>query len=72
MTKQPHERVQAKNVSLYPKDWTIIERWAYDNGYTRSLALRQIVKEWAECKWADSGLSLLVDPAPDYTTEATE
>ena len=73
MTKQPHERVQAKSVSLYPPDWTMIDNWAYANGYTRSLALRRIVKEWAECKWVDSDNSRLVDTRETYTTqEATE
>ena len=67
MVKQPHERVRGKNVSLYPAQWALVEGWAYDNGFTRSLALRRIIKEWSECKGLDCRL---VDTREQYTTEA--
>ena len=74
MTKQPHERVVARSVSLYPAQWALLNGWARDNNEGNvSLALRRIIHEWAECKWADSGRSLLVDTRETYTTqEATE
>ena len=42
--------VQAKNVTMYGEQWAVVDSYAKHEGYTRSLALRKIVAEWAELK----------------------
>ena len=69
MTKQPYERIKARNVSMYPAQWKLVEGWARDNGFSVSLALRQIIREWSECKGLDRRL---VDTRASYSTERSE
>jgi len=66
MTKEPHDRVQARAVTMYPAQWKLVEGWARDNGFTVSLALRQIIREWGECKGLDCRL---VDTRAEYSIE---
>lgn len=35
---------------MYPTDWQTVEAFAEANGFTVSLSLRQIIREWAEMK----------------------
>jgi len=45
------ERVQAKNVSMYPQDWAVVRQVAKDSGHeSDSGALRAIVREWVQLK----------------------
>jgi hypothetical protein len=36
----------ARSITLYPKDWVAIEKFAQENGFSVSLAVRRIIREW--------------------------
>lgn len=45
------ELVEARNVSLYPRHWAMVDSYSKDMGYdTTSAALRRIIQEWAQFK----------------------
>ena len=69
MVKEPHERVEGRAVSMYPAQWKVVDGWARDNGFTVSLALRQIIREWAECKGLDCRL---IDSKARYIAQKEE
>ena len=54
------QRAEPRNVTMYPDQWAIVDAYATEQGFTVSLALRQIVKKWARDKE-------LVDAAVPYT-----
>lgn len=45
---QNEERVEARNVSLYPSDWNIIDEYGTPMGLNTSAALRVIVRQWQQ------------------------
>ncbi len=47
------ELVEARNVTLYPRHWAMVDSYSKDMGYdTTSAALRRIISEWAQFKQA--------------------
>lgn len=44
------EKVEARNVSLYPRHWEAVEQIAREYEGNVSLALRRIVNEWMKRK----------------------
>lgn len=54
------ERVEPRSVALYPTQWRVIEHLASElaqrlgQGSNVSMALRQIVNEWAEDRVVDT------------------
>jgi hypothetical protein len=50
------ERVEARNVSMYPDEWEAIDRAAGEQGFVTSrgpntsLMLRQIVRSWQQAQ----------------------
>lgn len=45
------EKVEARNVTMYPRDWAVVERLALSSGVqSLSGALRLIVQEWRALK----------------------
>ena len=40
----------ARSVTLHLEDWLMIEQYAQANDFNTSLAVRQIICEWAEMK----------------------
>ena len=50
-------------ITLKPEQYAIVDRYAENEGFTRSLAIRKIVTEWAEFKRHQ-----LTDASPAYHT----
>jgi len=47
-------RVEPRNVTMYPVHWATVDAYAKDGGYpSTSAALRRIVDEWVHLKQAD-------------------
>ena len=40
----------ARSVTLYLEDWAAVEKFADENSFSVSLAVREIIREWAELK----------------------
>jgi hypothetical protein len=58
------EKVEPRNVSMYPLDWATVEAYAKDMGYpSTSAALRRIVDEWKRLKGKEVGVGREVMPA---------
>ena len=45
----------AKTLTLYPEQWQLVEQYAQANDFNASLAVRQIIREWAEMKKEKEG-----------------
>ena len=46
-------RVEPRNVTMYPVQWATVDSFAKDTGYpSTSAALRRIVDEWVQLKQA--------------------
>ena len=55
--EQAEERVEAANVTMYPRHWRRVDAYAREMAYKgRSPALQRIVDEWAEMKAGQLGL----------------
>jgi len=59
------EKVEPRNVTMYPDHWATVDEYAQAEGFTVSLALRKIVVEWAELKER-----MLVDAKPQYSVKS--
>jgi hypothetical protein len=53
MAEEAVERVEVRAVSMYAKEWEILDSYARRRGFSRSLALRQILREWEQDRRAD-------------------
>lgn len=42
------QRVEPRNVTMYARDWEVVDSLAQSKGLTVSTALRMIVREWVE------------------------
>ena len=42
------ERVEARNVSMYPQDWKLVDESGKNMGLSTSSTLRVIVRQWAQ------------------------
>ena len=45
------ERVEARNVSMYPQDWKLVDESSKELGLATSPTLRMIVRQWAANKF---------------------
>ena len=43
-------KAEGRNVSMYERDWKIVERFGETLGLDRSSALRAIVRQWYELR----------------------
>lgn len=51
MNSDNNNRVEPRNVTMYPGHWATVDAFAKDTGYpSTSAALRRIVDEWRELK----------------------
>lgn len=42
------ERVESRNVTMYPQDWSVVDQSGASMGLSTSTALRVIVRQWAQ------------------------
>lgn len=42
------ERVESRNVTMYPQDWAVVDQSGSSMGLSTSTALRVIVRQWAQ------------------------
>jgi len=42
------ERVESRNVTMYPQDWAIVDQSGASMGLPTSTSLRVIVRQWAQ------------------------
>lgn len=61
---QTDERVEPKNITLYPSDWQIVQEVSTQFGLGLSAALRMIVRDWHS-----KAERTLVDSRVPYATE---
>ena len=55
MTMKPkEERREIRNVSMYPRQWAIVELHALNFNGNASMALRRIIDEWAIARAAQN------------------
>lgn len=59
-------RAVPRNVSLYPRDWTIVENVARPGGMSYSQALRSIIRDWKRMKETYHGQ---VQPVPEVAND---
>lgn len=60
------DRVEPRNVTMYPRHWAMVDSFAKDMGYpSSSSALRRILDEWCDLKGKQ-----LIDTRALYTAEA--
>ena len=46
-----NDKVEPRNVTMYPLEWSTVDAYAKDMGYgSTSAALRRIVNEWKQFK----------------------
>lgn len=54
-----NDKVEARNVTMYPLQWTMVDAYAKDMGYgSTSAALRRIVEEWKMMKSSQLALDM--------------
>lgn len=65
------ERVEARNVSMYPQDWKLVDESSKELGLATSPTLRMIVRQWAQqLQTAVQRGPVAVDAAPADADEA--
>lgn len=47
----PKEQVKKKNISLYPREWGIVEQVERRYSLSTSAAIRHIVNQWQEMRY---------------------